>query len=181
MFVLNNEKILRPGKAWTASNGVKHPGNWSSWSSELLASYGIVEVAEQTRPDPEFYQVSSLNLDGTWSATAKPIEDVTERVKGVNYVQKGLKSQWTERTNETANSLLQRSDWQVIAKAEREREIDSNVVTYRAAVISKCTTIKAAIADCSDLDAFKALFVTPVDSDGAATGNAPIHDWPLLG
>jgi len=181
MFVLNNEKILRPGKAWTASNGVKHPGNWSSWSSDLLATYGIVEVAEQTQPDTQFYHISSINLDGTWSATAKSMEDVTETIDGIDYVNKGLKSQWTERTNGTANSLLQTSDWQVIAKAERDRAIDSNVVTYRAAVISKCATIKAAIADCSDLDDFKALFVTPVDSDGAATGNAPIHDWPVLG
>jgi hypothetical protein len=181
MFVLNNEKILIPGKAWTASNGVKHPSNWSSWSSDLLATYGIVEVAEQTQPDSKFYHVSSINLDGTWSATAKSIEDVTETVNGVDYVKRGLKFQWTERTNETANSLLQPSDWQVIAKAERDRAIDSNVVTYRAAVISKCTTIKAAIADCSDLDDFKALFVTPVDSDGIATGNPPIHDWPKLG
>jgi len=28
---------------------------------------------------------------------------------------------------------------------------------------------------------FKALFVTPTDSDGNATGNAPIYDWPELG
>ena len=76
---------------------------------------------------------------------------------------------------------MQPSDWQVIAKAERDRAVDSNVVTYRAAIISKCTAIKAAIADCSDLDAFKALFVTPVDSDGIATGNAAIYDWPELG
>jgi len=181
MFVLNNEKILRPGRPWTASNGVKHPSNWASWSSDLLASHGIVEVAEQTKPDSKFYTISSLNLDGTWSATAKPVEDVTETIDGKDYVSRGLKFEWTEKTNETANSLLQPFDWQIIANAERDRAVDSNVATYRAAIISKCTTIKAAIADCSNLDAFKALFVTPVDSDGIATGNPPIHDWPKLG
>jgi len=25
------------------------------------------------------------------------------------------------------------------------------------------------------------MFVTPTDSDGNATGNAPIYDWPELG
>ena len=126
----------------------------------------------------------------------------------------GLKSQWLAKTKETANSLLVSTDWQVIAKAERDRAIDSNVATYRAAVITACTAIEKAITDITDTaipsdlatiqakneedktDAdkkvvadyeaeiatkfatFKALFDTPVDSDGKPTGNAPIHDWP---
>ena len=28
---------------------------------------------------------------------------------------------------------------------------------------------------------FKTLFDVPVDSDGNTTGNAPIHDWPVMG
>ena len=67
---------------------------------------------------------------------------------------------------------------QVIAKAERNRTIDSDVVTYRAAVITKCDEIETAIKACSDLDAFKKLFDSPVDSDGKPTGNPPIFDWP---
>ena len=73
------------------------------------------------------------------------------------------------------------TDWQVIAKAERDRAIDSNVVTYRAAVIAKCTAIRKSITDASDLAAFKVLFDTPVDSDGNPTGNPPMYDWPVMG
>jgi hypothetical protein len=90
----------------------------------------------------------------------------------------GLKSQWIAKTKETANSLLAPTDWQVIAKSERDREVDSDVATYRAAVITKCATIETAITNAADLDAFKALFNAPVDDDGVPTGNAPIYDWP---
>jgi len=86
----------------------------------------------------------------------------------------GLKSQWIPRIKETANSLLAPTDWQVIAKAERDREVDSDVATYRAAVISKCAAIETAITNAADLDAFKALFAIPEN------GNAPIDDWPVM-
>lgn len=174
----------------------------------------IREVVQQPRPDNKFYYVSSPSVDGSWGAIPKNTDDVTETVDGKKVVTLGLKSQWIAKTKETANSLLAPTDWQVIAKAERDREVDSDVATYRAAVITACTAIKKAITDITDtaipsdlatiqakdeedktdadkkvvadyeaevatkFEAFKALFDTPVDSDGKPTGNAPIHDWP---
>jgi hypothetical protein len=122
-----------------------------------------------------------------WTSTAKNLDDVNEvdddgnarlDADGNQLVTKGLKSQWIAKTKEAANSLLAPTDWQVIAKAERDRVIDSDVATYRAAVISKCASIETAITNAADLDAFKALFNPPVDDDGVPTGNAPIYDWP---
>ena len=82
----------------------------------------------------------------TWSSTPKNIDDVTKTVdkdgkailneNGNQLITKGLKSQWIAKTKETANGLLASTDWQVIAKAERDRAIDSNVATYRAAIIT---------------------------------------------
>ena len=222
MYVLNGTKELKPGKTWTDDNGIQHPGNWASvWSNDVKASYGIKEVSIQTKPDAKFYWVTGPALDGTWTSTAKNLDDVKEvddkgnarlDSEGNQLVTKGLKSHWITKTKETANSLLTPTDWQVIAKAERDRAIDSNVATYRAAVITACTAIEKAITDITDTaipsgynaakenpeptDAekkiisdyetevatkfatFKALFDTPVDSDGKPTGNAPINDWP---
>ena len=188
MYVLNGTKELKPGKTWTDDNGVQHPGNWASvWSDDVKASYGIKEVIVQSKPDDKFYWVGQRSLDGSWSSTPKNIDDVKEVDEdgnavldedGNQLVTKGLKSQWIARTKKTANSLLSATDWQVIAKAERDRAIDSNVATYRAAVITKCAAIETAITNAADFDAFKALFDAPVDSDGKPTGNAPIHDWP---
>lgn len=140
----------------------------------------VREVVQQAKPDDKFY-FSSYNIDGSWTSTAKNLDDVNEvdddgnarlDADGNQLVTKGLKSQWIAKTKETANSLLAPTDWQVIAKAERDRAIDSDVATYRAAVISKCAAIETAITNAADLDAFKALFVAPED------GNAPIYDWP---
>ena len=148
MFVLNNTKELKPGKTWIDDNGVQHPGNWASvWSDNVKASYGIKEVGIQTKPDNKFYWVSGPHIDGTWTSTAKNLDDVTKTVDGVSTTTIGLKSQWITKTKETANSLLAPTDWQVIAKAERDRAIDSDVATYRAAVIVKCAAIEKAITD----------------------------------
>ena len=222
MYVLNGTKELKPGKTWTDDNGVQHPGNWASvWSDDVKASYGIKEVAIQAKPNSKFYWVGQRSLDGSWSSMPKNIDDVKEvdedgnavlDADGNQVITLGLKSQWIAKTKETANSLLSPTDWQVIAKAERDRAIDSDVATYRAAVITACTAIEKAITDITDTaipsgydaakenpeptDAekkiisdyetevatkfatFKALFDTPVDSDGKPTGNAPINDWP---
>ena len=139
----------------------------------------IREVVQQPRPDNKFYY-SSYNIDGSWTSTEQNLDDVTETILGEDVTTPGLKSQWIARTKETANSFLAPTDWQVIAKAERARDIDSDVATYRAAVISKCASIETAITNAADLDAFKALFVEPVDDDGKPTGNAPMHDWPVM-
>ena len=180
MFVLNGTTRLSIGKPWTDKNGTQHPGNWSTWSKETLESHGIVEVAEDPRPDSRFYFVGDQGLDGKWTSKLRNLEDETETVEGVKLTTIGIKTQWIARTKETANSLLAPTDWQVIAKAERDRAVDSDVATYRAEVIKKCAAIEAAITACKDMNEFRALFNPPVDSDGKSGGNPPIHDWPEL-
>jgi len=160
MYVLNGTKELKPGKTWTDDNGVQHPGNWASvWSNDVKASYGIKEVVIQPKPDSMFYWVGQKSLDGSWSSRPKNTDDVKEVDKdgkafldedGNQLITKGLKSQWIAITKKTANGLLAPTDWQVIAKAERDRAIDSNVATYRAAVITACTAIEKAITDITD-------------------------------
>ena len=151
MFVLNNTKELKPGKPWIDDNGVQHPSNWASvWSDAVKASYGIKEVTIQIRPDDKFYRVNGPALDSSWTSKPKNLDDVTETVDGVETTTLGLKSQWIAKTKQTANSLLAPTDWQVIAKAERDRAIDSDVATYRAAVIAKCAAIEKSITDITD-------------------------------
>ena len=157
MFVLNNTKELKPGKTWIDDNSIQHPGNWASvWSDDVKASYGIKEVSIQTKPDSKFYWVNGPHIDGTWTSKERSLEDVKEvdddgkailDADGNQVITPGLKSQWITKIKETANSLLAPTDWQVVAKAERDRAIDSDVATYRAAVITKCTAIRKAITD----------------------------------
>tara|TARA_R100000781_G_scaffold112671_1_gene80115 strand:+ start:620 stop:1264 length:645 start_codon:yes stop_codon:yes gene_type:complete len=148
MFVLNDKTVLQPGKSWKDDDGLQHPSNWATaWSTDEKTARGIKEVAEEIRPDDKFYRVTGFDLNGKWSSSPKDLEDIKE--SGV-VVSIGLKNQWIEKTKKTANNLLADTDWQVIAKAERDRAIDSDVATYRAAVITACTAIRKSITDITD-------------------------------
>ena len=160
MFVLNNKRQLQPGKSWKDDDGFTHPSNWASaWSADEKTARGIKEVSIQTKPDDKFYWVTGPALDGSWTSIPKNLDDVKEvddkgnarlDSEGNQLVTKGLKSHWITKTKETANSLLAPTDWQVVAKAERDRAIDSNVATYRAAVVAKCAAIEKSITDIAD-------------------------------
>ena len=148
MFVLNDKIRLQPNKSWKDDDGFTHPRNWASaWSAEEKAARGIKEVAEEGKPDSRFYNITGQGLDGKWSSSPKNLENTIESGEVTSF---GLKSEWITNTKKTANNLLAPTDWQVIAKAERNRAIDSNVATYRAAVIVKCAAIEKSITDISD-------------------------------
>jgi hypothetical protein len=68
-------------------------------------------------------------------------------------VTKGLKSTFTAQMRATANSMLASTDWMVIRKAERDVAIPEATVTYRAAILTECDRLIAAIAGAADVDA----------------------------
>ena len=185
MFKTSDGQVISAGRSWS-QDGVTHPRNWHIWSAEYKASLGITEIVEEPHPDSKFYKWSQ-NEDLSYNQTEKSLSDVpavdrdgnaVNDADGNQIIYDGLKTIWIDKTKTTANKLLAPTDWQVIAKAERDRAIDSDVATYRAAVISACTTIEAAITGAANMAAFKVLFETPVDGDGKPTGSAPIQDWP---
>ena len=70
-------------------------------------------------------------------------------------VNQGLKTTMTVQVKNRANSLLANTDWMVIRKAERDVAIPSATATYRAAVITECARLEAAIAGAADVDALE--------------------------
>lgn len=174
-----NERIIRAGRGWTDANGVKHPTNWMRWDDATKTAMGLVWVDDPAPYDNRFY----------WDAnTPKNIADVNEvdengdpvlDEKGNQVVTKGLKSVAIDQVKVTAGSLLAPTDWMVVKASEVEGySVPADVLTYRAAVRTASNDIEAAITACTTHDAFMALYDTPVDADGNATGNAPINDWP---
>jgi len=157
MFKTADGQIIQAGKSWTDADGITHPSNWQIWTAEYKESMGLIEFTPEPQPDDRFYTWTQ-NEDLTYNKTEKSLD--------------GLKTHWIESSKNQARVLLFESDWQVVAKAERDREIDAAVATYRAAVISACTTIEGAITGAANMAAFQALFDAPVG------GNAPVHDWP---
>lgn len=181
-----NGKRIREGRAWTDDNGVQHPANWAIWSEDEKVAHGLVWVDAQPKPDERFYWFSQ-NADGTYTTTPKVLEDTNEvddngdpllDADGVQMVTPGLKSNWIAQTKQSQGSLLSQTDWAYIRKQDTGIEVPADIQQYRDEVRLSAGTIEDQINQCADLDAFKALFVTPTDADGNPTGNAPIYDWP---
>ena len=165
-------KVIIEGRSWTSSEGIAHPKNWNSaWSDDDKKSFGLTweEVAAEKSYDSKFY----------WNAdTARSLTDVTETIDGEEVVTLGLKTTYINKTKSTANSKLAETDWYVVRKAETDEAVPSKVATYRTAVRTASASIEKSITDAKDLDAFIALWDTPVDKDYEPTGNAPIDNWP---
>jgi hypothetical protein len=163
MFLLDGKR-LTPGSAFE-HNGIQYPANWLNHASLAeKEAIGIEEVTQQTRPNDEYYWVTDNN-DGTFTSTPKQLNDVpqTDETGNPVYVRvwdsetqtmvdsseraitKGLKSNKVAQIKTTANSLLAKTDWMVIRKAERDVAIPSATVTYRAAVITEATRLETAI------------------------------------
>jgi hypothetical protein len=131
-------------------NDTQYPSNWLRLASqEERAAIGITEVEDAPWYDDRYY----------WSASnPKQLEDLTVTPEGGEpYVQKGLKSNHLAQTKVTANQLLSATDWMVIRKAERDVAIPAATVTYRAAVLTECDRLLAAIAAASDVPALMAV------------------------
>lgn len=171
MFLLDGKR-LTPGSAFE-HNGIQYPANWLNLASLAeKEAIGIEEVTQQTRPNDEYYFVTDNN-DGSFTSTAKILNDreevdedgnpqwvkvwdsETETMvdSDVRLVTKGLKSTKVAQIKTTANSLLSNTDWMVIRKAERDVAIPSATVTYRAAVITEATRLETAINAATTVEA----------------------------
>jgi hypothetical protein len=160
---------IREGRGWTDNDGVKHPAQWTRWTLEQKQAKGLVWVDDPVQYDSRFY---------TGDGTPKALEDVSEEIDGETVVTKGLKSKAIDMVKAQAAGLLSPTDWYVTRKAETDAEIPADVLTYRDAVRTASGAIESAIEACDTLEAFTALYETPVDADNNPTGNAPINDWP---
>lgn len=181
MAWLYNGRTLKVGKGWTDDNGYKHPYNWcNSWTDQNKTDWGVTwQDDPDTSYDNRFYWAKDIerSLEDI-NVVDEDGEAVIDPITNVQQIQLGLKSQWIAQTKTTANSKLASSDWYVTRKSESDVAIPSTISTYRSAVRTASGTIETAINGCADLDAFKALFVVPMDSDDNPTGNAPIYDFP---
>ena len=171
---------LKAGKGWTDKDGTKHPSNWMIWSDEDKKGFGLTwENDPDTSYDNRFYWAKGIERKLADEKTVnKDGSAVIDPVTNVQQIQLGLKSQWIAQTKTTANSMLSPSDWYVTRKAEANTAIPSDISTYRTGVRTASKTIEDKIDAVDTVTKFKALFDHPVDSDGKATGNAPMYDFP---
>jgi len=183
----HNGKEIKIGKSWIADDGTQHPAVWMRWSDSEKKANGLTwenPPASQEPFDNRFYwgrkedgtlierNLSDVNVV---DADGKAVIDPTT---GKQQIQLGLKSIWINTTKQTTNTRLFDTDWMITRKIEKDIAISDEITKYRDSLRTACNTIETAINNCSNLKEFMALFDTPVDSDGNATGNPPMFDFP---
>ena len=146
---------------------ITYPANWLRLSTaQEKKDLGITEVADDPVYDSRFY----------WGdGTAKTLTDTNEvdensdpllDENGDQVVTLGVKTVLKAQEKRIAKSLLNKYDWQVVRKAEKGTELDTNVTTYRDGIRTAYTTRKTEIDNCADTAALVTLYDATYDSDG---------------
>ena len=159
-FKLNGNPLAVdvPFTVGTGEDAVNYPANWLRLSTtEEKTAIGIIEVDDDPVFDNRFYWANG---------TAKELDDKTETVDGIEYTTLGVKSILKTEEKQTAKTLLNNYDWQVVRKAEKGIEMDADVVTYRDGIRTACTTRQTEIDNCSDTAALVTLYGATYDKDG---------------
>ena len=115
-------------------NDVQYPANWLRLSTaQDRAALGIIwEDAS-----PTYNQKWYWGKDSDGNLIPKTYTD--------------LKTLWIAKTKETANKLLQPSDWRVIKAKERGTTMNATWKTWRQTIRNECTTMVAAIEATADV------------------------------
>ena len=119
--------------AWE-HNGVQYPANWLRLSTaQDRAELGILwEDAS-----PTYNQKWYWGKDSDGNLIPKTYTD--------------LKTLWIAKTKETANKLLQPSDWRVIKAKERGSTMNADWKTWRQTIRTECGTKVTAIEATADV------------------------------
>ena len=129
-------KTLQYDRAFT-NNGISYPANWLRLTTlEEKQAIGISEVADDTQSwDQRFY----------WGV---------DNPKDLDQ----LKTNWKAQQTNYASSVLAPSDWRVVKAAEvTAYSVETEWLTYRAAVRTSCNTRQTEIDACKDVPALKEL------------------------
>jgi hypothetical protein len=130
--------------------------NTSNPTHAFAIEQGALEVVEGEQKDQRFYwvtfdkyEVTGNVVTRTYVNTPKALEDVTNEDGSIT---KGLKSQYISQVKQTANSMLQPTDWTVTRKFERGIDIPLDIAAARAAIFAECSRLEAAIAASSSVE-----------------------------
>ena len=190
MFILNG-KPLALDRAFTAPDGTQYPANWLRLASpEQRESIGITEQADAPSYDQRYF----WGYDENGDLIPKQLEDevitvwenITTEV-GIastsrTYTQTGLKTQHIRQTKETANTLLQPTDWYVVRNFERNIDVPVGIVSFRAGVIAVSEERETLIGLTTSVVDLKGLYESSVTGIGTEqTVNPPaMPEWPNI-
>ena len=180
-------------------DGIQHPrAIYTLWTEAERNAIGIytVEYDNSNKKDEEWY----INTNQSYafadnkvtasygSATAKAHADTKWTQKEIDdgdapdgadtntVKEEGLKTKLIKQVKNQAESELNKTDWYITRKAEKDTAIPSAVSTHRDAVRSKQASMETAITNASDTPALETLYTYTEQEDGSIT--RPLGELP---
>ena len=189
-------KMLNGNRGITV-DGVQHPRTiFTLWTEAERNAIGIytVEIDESKKKDEQWYVNTNItySFDGSkvtgsyGDATAKAHADTlyTSQDKTDNKIPEGkdvgdvsvegLKTVLIRDIKKQAQSELNRTDWYITRKSEKDTAIPSSITTHRDAVRAKQTEMETAITNASDTPALETLYTRDENAE------RPLGDLPTL-
>ena len=192
------EELIQHPKTMTI-DGIKHPRQMFKWTTSELKAVGIVPVTTSgTSLNSNYYietneafavagdKNSVVRTIGVKAADRKLTDtnDVDEDGDPLlddhdnQTVTLGLSSQAKIKANIQADGFIKGFDWLIQRKVTHAVAIDSDVLTYIAAVRSKHAEIITAITNADDMTKYIAIHTTTHNEDGTVNVIAKVQDWP---
>ena len=182
-------------------DGIQHPRTiFTLWTEAERNAIGIytIEMDYSKLKNEEWYNNTDVTyaFDGSkvtgsyGDATAKAHADTlwTEQDKTDGLIRegedvgdvatRGLKYNLIQQVKSQAESELNKTDWYITRKAEKDTAIPSSITTHRDAVRAKQAEMETAITNASDTPALETLYTPTEQEDGSVT--RPIGNIPTL-
>ena len=186
-------KYLNGNKGITIGDNQYPRAIYTLWTEAERNAINIytVEIDETNKKDEKWY----INTDITYafgsgkvtgsygSATAKAHADanaVDENGDELDpvVVIEGLKTQLIRTVKSQAAGELNRTDWYITRKSEKNTAIPSAITTHRDLVRSRQAAMETSITNASDTPALETLYTYTEDSDGVVS--RPLAIIPTL-
>ena len=189
-------KMLNGNKGITIGDNQYPRAIFTLWTEAERNAINIytVTIDESKRKDEQWYINTNMTyaFDGTnatgsyGDATAKAHADTTWTAqdetdgKGTEgeVATRGLKYNLIQTVKLQAEGELNRTDWYITRKAEKNTAIPSAITTHRDAVRSKQAAMETAITNASDTPALETLYTYTRQEDKSVT--RPLGELPTL-
>ena len=199
----NSITRMLSGKQGITVDGIQHPRAiftlWSEAERNAINIYTI-EMDTSKRKDEEWYintnvtysfdgskvtgsygdATARAHADTTWTSQDKTDGKIPSDKDVGDLKEEGLKTKLIRTIKSQAECELNKTDWYITRKAEKDTAIPSAVSTHRDAVRSKQAEMETAITNASDTPALETLYTYTTQEDGSTTrplGELPTKDF----
>jgi len=193
-------KMLSGNKGVTIGD-IQHPKQiFTLWTESERNAINIYQVTidESKKKDEEWYINTNMtySFDGTnatgsygnatakahadtlWTSQDKTDGKIPEGEDVGDVAVKGLKTILIEQVKAQAEGILNKTDWYITRKSEKNTAIPSAITTHRDAVRTKQDSMCTAITNASDTPALETLYTYTEQEDGSVT--RPLGEIPKL-